>query len=227
MILYYYVSPLYTEGKTYRFTTYHAFLFHIRWSNTRRWPNVGLLLALRRWASISPVLGYRVVFDATLNVRQHHRRRANINPAFVQNIVEVLQPAWSWPTDYGRMDTSQHRRRWPNIYIGSMSACTAWPAAQQTRGVEPVLVLCWASVADSGPELDQHWVNVSCLLRVLRGHICVLHITGCEDIKTVAQLIEPKDDLVTVDHLPGSKSWHSEVSGVVNLAGEDTVDIKN
>ena len=37
-------------------------------------------------------------------------------------------------------------------------------------------------------------------------HICVLHITGCEDIKTVAQLIEPKDDLVTVDHLPGSKS---------------------
>ena len=25
------------------------------------------------------------------------------------------------------------------------------------------------------------------------NHICVLHITGCEDIKTVAQLIEPKD----------------------------------
>ena len=33
-----------------------------------------------------------------------------------------------------------------------------------------------------------------------------LHITGCEDIKTVAQLIEPKDDLVTVDHLLGSKT---------------------
>ena len=32
--------------------------------------HVGLLLThrLRRWASISPVLGYRVVFDATLNV---------------------------------------------------------------------------------------------------------------------------------------------------------------
>ena len=87
-----------------------------------------------------------------------------------------------------------------------MSACTARPAAQQTRDVEPVLVLCWASVADGGPELDQHWVNVSCLLGVLTGHICVLHIAGCEDIKTVAQLIEPNDDLVTVDHLPGSKS---------------------
>ena len=102
-----------------------------------------------------------------------------------------------------------------------MSACTAWPAAQQTLGFEPVLFLCWASVADLGPELDQHLFNVSCLLGVLTGHICVLHITGCEDIKTVAQLIEPKDDLVTVDHLPGSKSWHSEASGVANLAGED------
>ena len=27
----------------------------------------------------------------------------------------------------------------------------------------------------------------------------------CEDIKTVAPLIKSKDDLVTVDHLPGSK----------------------
>ena len=69
-----------------------------------------------------------------------------------------------------------------------------------------MLVLCWSSVADGGPELDQHWVYVSCLLGVLTGHICVLHITGCEDIKTVAKLIESKDDLVTVDPLPGSKS---------------------
>ena len=69
-----------------------------------------------------------------------------------------------------------------------------------------MLVLCWASGADGRPELDQHRVNVSCLLEVLTGHICVFHITGIEDIKTVAQLIEPKDDLVTVDHLLGSKS---------------------
>ena len=33
-------------------------------------------------ANISPVLGYRVVFDATLKVGQRHRRQANINPAF-------------------------------------------------------------------------------------------------------------------------------------------------
>ena len=70
---------------------------------------------LRRWANISPVLGYRVVFDATLNVGQRHRRWANINRALVQSTVPVVQPAWSRPTDYGWMDTGQHRRHWPNI----------------------------------------------------------------------------------------------------------------
>ena len=40
---------------------------------------------------------------------------------------------------------------------------------------------------------------------VVRPH-CVLNIAGCEDIKTVAPLFKSKDDLVTVDHLPGSKS---------------------
>ena len=40
---------------------------------------------LRRWANISPVLGYRVVFDATLNVGQRHRRQANSNPALVSS----------------------------------------------------------------------------------------------------------------------------------------------
>ena len=33
-------------------------------------------------------------------------------------------------------------------------------AAQQTRGIEPVLVWCWASVADGEPALDQYLVDV-------------------------------------------------------------------
>ena len=37
---------------------------------------------------------------------------------------------------------------------------TGLNAAQQTRDVEPVLVLCWASMADCEPALDQHWVNI-------------------------------------------------------------------
>ena len=43
--------------------------------------------------------------------------------------------------------------------------------------------------------LGQHLVFA---VIVGRTH-CISHIAGCEDIKTVAQLIEPKDDLVTVD----------------------------
>ena len=36
------------------------------------------------------MLCFNVVFGATLNVGQRHRRRANINPALVQSIVTVL-----------------------------------------------------------------------------------------------------------------------------------------
>ena len=63
-----------------------------RRSNTRLRLNAGLMLAhrLRRWPSISPVLGYRVVFGASVNVGQRHSRRANINSALVQSIVPVL-----------------------------------------------------------------------------------------------------------------------------------------
>ena len=100
-----YVSSLYTEGETY----------------------------LRRWANISPVFGYRVVFDATLHVGQRHRRRANINPAFVQSIMRVLQPAWSRLTDYGWMDTSQQRRRWPNIYQTLRRCRLALPDLQPSK----------------------------------------------------------------------------------------------
>ena len=62
-----------------------------------------------------------------------------------------------------------------------------------------MLVLCWARIR---PAMGQRLEFAG---SVDRPH-CVLHIAGCEDIKTVAQLIEPKDDLATVDHLPGSKS---------------------
>ena len=76
-----------------------------RWSNTCHWPNAGLMLALRlrRWANISPVLGYPVVLGATLNVGQRHRRRTNINwPAY-------------WPAS---TTLAQHLTD-----IGSVSAC--------------------------------------------------------------------------------------------------------
>ena len=125
--------------------------FSVRWpcvhlscrrSNTRRWPNVGLLLAHRlwRWANISPVLGYCVVFDATLNVGQRHRRPANItlgpmsqHSLKVYSLKERLYRGvlcWArrsaWPSDYQGVIikihisnnisvTGQRREQWPSI----------------------------------------------------------------------------------------------------------------
>ena len=37
-------------------------------------------------------------------------------------------------------------------------------SSQQTQDVESMLVLRWSSVVDGGPLLNQHWLNVSCLL---------------------------------------------------------------
>ena len=113
------------EVETYRFTCHSLFVHPIsfvsvrslclscRRSNTRRWPNVGLLLAhrLRRWASISPVLGYRVVFDATLNVRQRHRRRANINPALAATSSYYTARAWAQPIWIGLKVWITNKRR--------------------------------------------------------------------------------------------------------------------
>ena len=30
---------------------------------------------------------------------------------------------------------------------------------QQTRGIYPMLLQCWATVEDGGPTLKQHWMN--------------------------------------------------------------------
>ena len=98
------LRPLYLclpsiEVDIYCITSHRSFVRHIsfvsvrslrlscRRSNTRRWLNAGLLLAHRPrlWANISPVLGYCVMFDATLNVNQRHRRRANINPTLASS----------------------------------------------------------------------------------------------------------------------------------------------
>ena len=90
---------------------------------TRRWPNVGLLLAhcVRRSANISAVLGHRIVFDATLNVGQRHRRRANINLALGHSIVTVTP-------------TCRYL-----LYV-----CGFW-SSRQARSVRPVLVQCWTT----------------------------------------------------------------------------------
>ena len=124
---------------------------------------VGLLLAHRlwRWANISPVLGYRVVFDATLNVRQRH---ANINPAFAQSIEQVLQPAWSRPTDYGWMDTSQLRRCWPNNY----QTLGRWrlPLPDPQHSKHELLNQCWFYAGLASQTVGQNWPSIGSTSRV-------------------------------------------------------------
>ena len=63
---------------------------------------------------------------------------------------------------YNICKTSDQRLwRWSDI-VQMLYKCFVFTwlnAAQQTRGVEPVLVWCRASGADGGPAWDQHWVN--------------------------------------------------------------------
>ena len=122
------------------------------------------VLCLWRWANISPVLGYRVVFDATLHVGQRHRWRANSNPAFIQSIVWVLQPAWSRPTDYGCMDTSQHRRLWPNIYQTLGGCQLALPDPQPSK--HEALNQCWFYAGPASQTVGQNWTSIRSTSRV-------------------------------------------------------------
>ena len=47
---------------------------------------------------------------------------------------------------------------------------TGIPTQQALGVVDPMLIYCWASVAEGGPTLNRHSVNRSCLLGI--GLIC-------------------------------------------------------
>ena len=55
-------------------------------------------------------------------------------------------------------------RRLSNLsfYLSLLSRITL--TSQQTRDIDQMLLLCWVSVVDGGPTLQQHLVNISCLL---------------------------------------------------------------
>ena len=153
--VYYYVSPLYTETcwitsvlsaqsvcLCFPFIFVQCFPLCKQW-NTRFWPNAGLMLAdrLRRWVNISPVLGYDIVFGATLNVGQCHRRRANINTPLVRSIVHKVLSRAEWILANTGDAVPTFNRHW--VGVGSPPAvCTVRPAAQKTGSAEPVLVWC-------------------------------------------------------------------------------------
>ena len=94
----------------------------------------------RRWANIETVLGKCPVFAGNFIANTKHS----------PNVGTLL---------------GQRRRRWANIVpalgeVGQLKYTTS----QQTQDVKLMLFQCRANVADGGPTLKQHWLNVSCLL---------------------------------------------------------------
>ena len=45
--------------------------------------------------------------------------------------------------------------------------------AQQMQDFDPMLLYCWAIVCNSGPTIQEHWVNVSRLLGMLVIYLCL------------------------------------------------------
>ena len=127
------------------------------------------------------------------------------------------------------MDTGQHRRRWPNIWQALGQCRLALRDPQPSK--HEALNQCCFYAGPASQMVGQNGTSIGSMSCVCwecwQTTFVFCTSPGVQIIKSVAQLIEPKDDLVTVDHLPGSKSWHGEASGVANLAGEDAVDIKN
>ena len=110
------------------------------------------------------------------------------------------------------MDTGQHWRRWLNIYQ-ALGRCRLVLAASSLHYQTSVLLNA-AEHCVSHIGVVEHCVShigvvpkrniKSRLIQNLRpvrvvNHNCCKVRYQCEDNKTVAKLIEPKDDLVTVD----------------------------
>ena len=63
----------------------------------------------------------------------------------------------------GRSKQVQHKLI--SSFLTLCLLCQYKVSTQKTQDIDSMLVQCWASVVDDGPTLNQHWVNVSCLLR--------------------------------------------------------------
>ena len=94
-----------------------------------------------RWPNIWQTLGRCQLIIVASSIRQY-QTSCNFQPTQTICIPFVQRP--------------------PNV-VQKLCKCfvfTGLNAAQQTQGVEPVLVWCRASVAAGAPALNQHWVNI-------------------------------------------------------------------
>ena len=133
---------------------------------------------LQRLHNISPVLGYRLVFGATLNVGQRHRRRANINPALVQRPGHCVR-AWSTQvmtrTEWILVSHVRMQLRWCLLWPGMLGVqpeniCSflrpriSDPVQSLVTISVPIYISIAvervASTGDTGPTFNRHWVGV-------------------------------------------------------------------
>ena len=79
------------------------------------------------------------------------------------NMRSVICRLERWPY-FPPWGTCKVLRRLSNLsfYLSLLSRITL--TSQQTRDIDQMLLLCWVSVVDGGPTLQQHLVNISCLL---------------------------------------------------------------
>ena len=105
---------------------------------------------------------------------------------YQNNIGSTLRVCWSNTRHWSNIELMLgHRlRSWPNIklflahgrflpgmwvigggnWAGDVCVISHSLDYKQTRGIDPILVQCWATVYDDGPTLNQYWVNASRLL---------------------------------------------------------------
>ena len=101
-------------------------------------------------------------------------------------------------------------------FLESMCLKTGLSTCQQTRYVEPMVVQFWASVADGGPALNQHWVDVSCLCGPDKPH-CLLFIYNPNGALTIVCLfinLNDSPNIVQVDEQTSFGEPPSCVRGV-------------
>ena len=79
-------------------------------------------------------------------------------------------------------------------------------SSQQTRYVDPMLFYCWSSVADAGPALKQHWINISCLW-------AVMHTMRWNKYRQTLQTVAWNQ--ATYRQTKSSQSWYSACKALI------------
>ena len=130
-----------------------------------------LCVASHRWVILSILYYTTILFILSY---QKPKMRQHPNPGPLRRPI-ILSLAWVVGGEVDMVDktTCCRAEEGPRIVAGLVWGTSAnggmrttsgvWKDVR-TRDIHPISVHCWASVADGGPVLYRHWVNVSCLL---------------------------------------------------------------